>query len=301
MSGLSTNIFAALQKKKSIKKPSTKEDVKEEPKVDKHAEIEKAIFSGPSTTISNWADDSEDEWDAPAQVPAAEEGWNQATKGLSSSRSQARMAEIQGDDGNDSEESDGEDYHEDIHLDIEAELGIELPRSDDEDEDEESEEEEEELPGAAEEATAAAKPAAPVQLSKKEKEELKKKELQDLDAVLAELGLEAAPKDDSAAAVPSGKAAKRKAKKKTGGEALATAATPEPEPEATNGTSEETLSGPAVDPDAIKAAKAALAKKKGSSKKLSAAAEAAAAAAAKAKAKKAAGKDKSKYNEMPTR
>lgn len=79
MSGLSTNIFAALQKKKSIKKPTFKEDVKEEPKVDKHAEIEKAIFSGTSTAISNWADDSEDEWDAPAQVPAAEDGWNQVS------------------------------------------------------------------------------------------------------------------------------------------------------------------------------------------------------------------------------
>ena len=78
MSGLSTNIFEALQKKKSSKKVTT-EAVKEEPKVDKHAEIEKAIFSAPAAAMSNWADDSEEEWDAPVHIAAAEEGWNQVS------------------------------------------------------------------------------------------------------------------------------------------------------------------------------------------------------------------------------
>ena len=75
------NIFAALQKKKSSKKPAAvKEDVPEEPRVDKHAELEKSIFSAPTGGMSNWADDSEDEWDANADHPAAaEEGWNQVS------------------------------------------------------------------------------------------------------------------------------------------------------------------------------------------------------------------------------
>ena len=142
MSGLSNNIFAALQKKKSSKKPIAKEIVEEEPQVDKHAELEKAIFSGTGTGLGNWADESEDEWDAHANHPAAaEEGWNQvrllplidcvkhisiprispisrdfplilqATKGLSTSRSQARIVELQGDHDTDDEDSDEDDIH----------------------------------------------------------------------------------------------------------------------------------------------------------------------------------------------
>ena len=76
MSGKSNNIFAALQTKKSTKKVSVKEDA-DEPKEDNHAELEKAIFSTTATGISNWADDSEDEWEAHARHPAAEQGWNQ--------------------------------------------------------------------------------------------------------------------------------------------------------------------------------------------------------------------------------
>ena len=76
------NIFAALQKKKSSKKPAAvKDDVPEEERVDKHAELEKAIFSAPTGGMSNWADDSEEEWEANAHdhPAAAEEGWNQVT------------------------------------------------------------------------------------------------------------------------------------------------------------------------------------------------------------------------------
>jgi hypothetical protein len=78
MSGvLGNNIFAALSKKK--KKISSKDDggaKEEEAKVDKHAEIEKAIFSAPVGGMSNWADDLEDDWGAPAPA-AADDGWNQ--------------------------------------------------------------------------------------------------------------------------------------------------------------------------------------------------------------------------------
>ena len=78
MSGVvGNNIFAALQKKKKSSKP--KDAASKEEAVDKHAELEKAIFSAaPSAAATNWADDSEDEWDG-ARPPggAEEDGWNQ--------------------------------------------------------------------------------------------------------------------------------------------------------------------------------------------------------------------------------
>ena len=81
-SGASGNIFAALTKTKSKKKP--REEPKE-PEVDKHAELEQAIFSAPSGTgLSNWADESEeeDEWEgAHAHAGHHEEGW-EAVSGL---------------------------------------------------------------------------------------------------------------------------------------------------------------------------------------------------------------------------
>ncbi len=74
----STNIFAALQKKKSVKKPKDAAPKDEEPKVDKRAELEKAIFSAPAAAMSNWADESEDdEWDAHPPAAEMEEGWAQ--------------------------------------------------------------------------------------------------------------------------------------------------------------------------------------------------------------------------------
>ena len=60
-------------------------------------------------------------------------------------------------------------------------------------------------------------------------------------------------------------------------------------------------SGAGIDAEAIKAKKAALAKKKAAAKSASAAAAVKAAEAAKARAKAAKGKDKSHYNQMPTR
>ena len=220
----------------------------------------------------------------------------------------------------------------DIHIDIEAELGIELPpSSDDEELEDESGDEMNEVegdmhaPASDLESTERAQnknnnsTTNGQQLSKKQREELKKKELEQLDEVLAELGI--APESKESAddkLIASSKAAKRKARKarqqetnmgshhleiKSEGSGQST----EPEQPAiglttsTNGT-ESAQSGPAVDFEAVKAAKLAIARKKSSGNKKAGAAAAAAAAAAEArKTKKVNNKDKSKYNEMPTR
>lgn len=73
------NIFSALQKKKSKSKVKADESsaAQDEANVDKHAEIEKALFSGPSTGVSNWADELEDDWAVEAAPGLAEDGWNQ--------------------------------------------------------------------------------------------------------------------------------------------------------------------------------------------------------------------------------
>lgn len=80
MSGVgSNNIFAALQQKK--KKPSKAKAEPVESEVDieeKHAELEKAIFSGAGASMSNWAD-SEDEF-YHAENVGDEEGWNRVRK-----------------------------------------------------------------------------------------------------------------------------------------------------------------------------------------------------------------------------
>ena len=77
----SGNIFAALAKTKKKSKPKADSDEKAaESKVDKHAELEAAIFSGPSGTgLSNWADDSEEEEEEWGAQPhhAGEEGWSE--------------------------------------------------------------------------------------------------------------------------------------------------------------------------------------------------------------------------------
>ena len=79
MSGrVSNNIFAALQKKKKSSK--SKDAAPKEEVVDKHAELERAIFSGPPAAIvSNWADEESDEEWGGSRLPggAVEEGWNQ--------------------------------------------------------------------------------------------------------------------------------------------------------------------------------------------------------------------------------
>jgi len=137
-------------------------------------------------------------------------------------------------------------------------------------------------------------PAAAPQLSKKEQ---KQKEMDDLDAILNEMGVSAAeeaaavpeeaPKEEPAQAQEGGKTRKRGGKKKKGGEEAATAETVE-------------SSEPAAPKDIAKIM-AAKAKKKGGNKKKSAV-EIAAAEAKERKAKNGNKKvDKSNYNEMPTR
>lgn len=66
----SQNIFAALdtkKKKKSSSKSKDGDDKKKKKvasKADRSAELERAIFSGPKVSITNWADtDDEDELD----------------------------------------------------------------------------------------------------------------------------------------------------------------------------------------------------------------------------------------------
>jgi hypothetical protein len=257
---ISQNIFSALDQSKKKKKASKAKDASRDErksKEEKHAELEKAIFSAPTAVASNWADESEDEYEAHPEPQG--DGWNQVCAAAArcsiaclhalapphyshiiiSARSHL---EIQAKGGyapvvNASAarpiatpsiaatETESED-DEDEHVDIEAELGIEVARSDDE------EEEEEQVPEAVGAAAAAA--AAPAtgtaaaldpgaarapqpQLSKKE---LKKKELEDLNAVLAELGLsggEAVAKGEAEDVAGGGtagaKAAKRKQKK----------------------------------------------------------------------------------------
>lgn len=225
---------------------------------------------------------------------------------MSGRGSQMRLVELQPEEPAPESDYDSEEdgFSQDIHLDIEAELGIELPKSDDEAEEEE--EAPSSHPATSQDTGPAPKPV--VQLSKKQREEMKKKELEDLDAVLAEFGLEApagrtadgAPKSNSA------KAAKRKAKKERKGDVPASDS---PNSASINGhhaeEGDEELNGdgrhPAIDPEAIKARKASLAKKKAAASKKGAAAAAAAAAAAEAKAKTKKSKDKTKFNEMPTR
>lgn len=77
---LGNNIFTALQKKKSKSKPKSSESSAErEPKVDKHAEIEKALFSAPAASVSNWADELDDEWGSAPAPALSEHGWNEVS------------------------------------------------------------------------------------------------------------------------------------------------------------------------------------------------------------------------------
>lgn len=102
MSTVSSNIFAALQK--PSKKLSLKGDVPVETKAKKHAELEKAIFSAPAAAVSNWADDSDEDWEAPSRgVSENEEGWNQSRSVASS---HMRLADLQLDDAEEGQEED---------------------------------------------------------------------------------------------------------------------------------------------------------------------------------------------------
>lgn len=70
---VSTNIFAALDTKKKKKASGRDEKKKAAPKVDKTAELEKAIFAQPINALSSWADESDEE-DYHQPAPASD-GW----------------------------------------------------------------------------------------------------------------------------------------------------------------------------------------------------------------------------------
>ena len=85
----STNIFAALSdasKKKKSKSSKGKEGEDKPaaaPKVDRHAELEKAVFAGSAGGgLSNWADESEDEGEWGEHHPASPgDGWEEVRRG----------------------------------------------------------------------------------------------------------------------------------------------------------------------------------------------------------------------------
>jgi hypothetical protein len=101
---MSSNIFAALQK--PSKKLSLKGDAPVETKAKKHAELEKAIFSAPAAAVSNWADDSDEDWETPSrEVSENEDGWNQARL-VASRNSHMRLADLQLDETDEAQEED---------------------------------------------------------------------------------------------------------------------------------------------------------------------------------------------------
>ncbi len=74
----SQNIFAALDTKKKKKSSKSKDadekkKKKEVSKADRSAELERAIFSGPKVSISNWADTDDDDDDFVDELP---ESWS---------------------------------------------------------------------------------------------------------------------------------------------------------------------------------------------------------------------------------
>ena len=79
MSLNTANAFAALQKtsKKDKEKEKQKKKEKKEKKKEKHAELENAIFSQPSISVSNWADcddDEDDDMDMPPLPAFGDDG-----------------------------------------------------------------------------------------------------------------------------------------------------------------------------------------------------------------------------------
>ncbi|KAK9909905.1 hypothetical protein WJX75_009245 [Coccomyxa subellipsoidea] len=289
----SQNIFAALDTKKKKKSSKSKDadekkKKKEVSKADRSAELERAIFSGPKVSISNWADTDEDD-DFVEELP---ESWSAPVQSSGKPRQEVEEEEQQEDD------SDEEDHDEAIQ----RELGVEFAKDDEEDEEEHPEDESERVQTMAQEV--ASKPVLPVEkmLSKKE---IKAREMEELARTLAELGIEAPQQAAEGEAAEAGEEKKKKKKEKKKGKAEGD--TPA---EATNGTATAKVEAPVeeeeeetvpVDPAE---AKRLLAKKKAAAQKKSAtsAASQAAAREAKERAKKAKGKkDTSHFNQAPTR
>ena len=184
-----------------------------------------------------------------------------------------------------------EEEHEEEEEEEESEHEEDDMVKDDDDDEEEEEEEEAAKPVPAE--VPKAKAAEPER--KLSKKELKKKELEDLDAVFAELGVEV--QQDSNGSAPAGESkAAMKRRKKAEREAAEAAAAAPPAPEAKAEEADDD-SGP-IDP--AEAKKRLMAKMAGK-KKTSTGGAAAAAAEAKARAAKAKkkGQSKANYNQAP--
>lgn len=282
----------------AAKEEEEEEEQQQQQEEDEHDKLEKAIFDSSAGFGDDWTEEAD--WGstpAPAELEN-EDGWTmkKAKPQTKSKRSKGRK--YQGSQKpkpvvkkEEAKKPDQTIVHPtSMHallatIGADDELGVELAESDEDDSDDESVEQNVEDVKVDE--VSDNKPKAPVNLSKKEKQELKKKELEDLDAMLAELGVDTQPTESTK--VESSKAAKRRAKKER--KAMDVSDSTQ---EQSAASSEADVSGPAIDPDAVKAAKTAL-KKKAAPKKLSAAQAAAKAAASKSKKKS---KDTSKFNEL---
>lgn len=299
MSLTTGNIFAALDTKKGKKKKSKEHDKKKksgDKKAVSAAELERAIFSQPSISISNWADeDDDDEFVATDTFATNWTQSNQPTANEPAANDEAAEAE-------DSEEE----------VDLEKELGVELGH--DEDDELEDDREEEQLPP-----LSTAAPQLQTKLAQEperqlSKKELKKKELEELDAVFAELGIEA-PAAGAECKEANGVLEKKKKKKKkdgreigeaedgeAGGDTSQSAPSQAAASQAAENKGMEDVEGPVEleDPAKVKARLAAQKKKSDAAKKKI---SAAAVQEAKIRAKKLnKQKDTSHYNQqVPTR
>lgn len=295
-----SNPFAALEHKKAKKKKEKSEREKRKKDKKDTLELEKAIFDQPQLNVSSWADcDDEDDW-AAEPAPSAKQGEMNGAH-AEEPDSDHEIIDLEEEFG---VELGGDDAHE--HHEAEKEKEEE---EEEDDEDEEAEDKaEDQLPSLPKRRSV----PAPVerQLSKKE---LKKKEMDELDAVLAELGIDSGAKDEDAEGSKTSKKKKKKARAADGAapkpgdeEASSKNGQSDPTPKAedplaSQAEEEEEESG--LDGDvSIDAVKAKMLLRKKSSKKVSTGAAALAAAEAKARAKKKGSKkDKSKFNQAPSR
>lgn len=297
---LSTNAFAALQKTSKKDKKEDKKKKSKKSKADKQAEaLEHAIFSQPSISVSNWADCDTDDDDFHAAPLPSLEGLGHVDNGA--------------EEHHEEEEEEEEEEHHDSDAEAELEEHARWDEVDDHDHEDEHEDEGEKEEAEAE--VVVVRPVLPAAEPEKQmsKKELKKKEMEDLDAVLNELGL--AP----ASASEQEKAEKKKKKKDKKKQVQEAAENAENQPPATAATisakeaekaeeqqEDEIEEGGAdaaeMDPDKIKAQLAKKAAKgKGASRPKSGKISSIAAKEAKARAAKGKKKDTSSYNQAPTR
>lgn len=284
--------------------PEPEEEIKKVE--DKHDQLEKAIFDSSTGFGDDWTEEAD--WGstpAPAELEN-DDGWTTKTSKTTTKSKKSKGKKYQGSQKRkpivkkeEEEKLDQSIVHPtQMHallatMDVEDELGVELAISDDDSEEESVEQNENVENQSSEKVHEISKPKATQNLSKKEKQELKKKELEDIDAMLAELGVNTKSTSETEPKTDSSKAAKRRAKKERKA-ANGVSQTQNAQHQITSSSEEEDASAPAIDPDAIKAAKTAM-KKKSAPKKLSAAQAAAKAAASKGKKKS---KDASKFNEL---